>query len=144
MQLVASRVRILAYLALAMVGIVKVRDGVSQWFDASSGTILSRAQRYVDGFGPRETALNVIVCFWSTLAQIRPFALIVVETLFVCPFRAPHHSGRSSTGIETGVRTVSFVGIAELTMDLRPFLSTVALNEPFHRCKREDGKGAAY
>ena len=63
---------VLACLALTMMVVVEVGNSLSQRFDTRSWTILATGQADIDRLGTLEAALNLIVDFWSTLAQVGP------------------------------------------------------------------------
>ena len=55
-----------------MMVVVEVGNSLSQRFDTRSWTILATGQADIDRLGTLEAALNLIVDFWSTLAQVGP------------------------------------------------------------------------
>lgn len=59
--------RILALLALAMLIIVQIRNGLPQRLDAGRGAILARVDADIDVCRPFETTFNLVVDFWRTL-----------------------------------------------------------------------------
>ena len=52
------------------------------------------------------------------MSEVRPLIWLFCETMFVGTLCAPDYTSRGTSGIETGMGFVSFVGITELTMDL--------------------------
>lgn len=54
----------------------------------------------------------------GALTQVSPLLGLFSEAMFVCALRAPDNTSGSTSGIETGMRSVSFVGIAELSVNL--------------------------
>ena len=65
-------VGVLRLLALTMVRVVEVCNGLSQRFDTSSRTVLSASERHVNRLGSLEAALDVVVDFRSALTKIGP------------------------------------------------------------------------
>ena len=68
---------------------------------------------------PLEAALDAIVDLWRTLAQVGPFFRVFEETVLVCLFRSPDDTGGCACGVETGVRLVAFMRLAELSVNGR-------------------------
>ena len=61
----------------------------------------------------------MILDLGRALAQVGPFLGLLGEAVLVCAFRAPDDSCGGASGIETSVRAVTFVSIAELSVNLR-------------------------
>jgi len=73
----------------------------------------------IDLFRPLKAALDAIVNLGRTLAQVGPFFRMFEETMLVCLFRSPDDTGGCACGVETGVRLVAFVRLAELSVNGR-------------------------
>ena len=110
---------ILALLPLAMLMVVEIGYSFSQRLYSRSRSIFPPTHRNFNGLGAVEATLDVIVYFWSSLTQVCPFVGTVAEAVLIGTLCAPNHTGRGAGGIEAGVWTVAFMGIAELTMDVR-------------------------
>jgi hypothetical protein len=54
-----------------------------------------------------------------TLAQVGPFIGFICEAMFVGAFRTPHNSRRGAGGVEAGMRSVAFMSVTELSVNLR-------------------------
>jgi hypothetical protein len=68
--------------------------------------------------GPFERTFDFVLYFRSTLAQIRPFVWVLEEAMFVGTLSAPNDTSGCASRVETSVRLVAFVCVAELAMDL--------------------------
>lgn len=99
--------------------VVEVRHRRPQPFYASRRSILAPCHGNIDLFGPLKGALDMILDLRCTLAQVGPFFGLVSEAVLVRAFRAPDDSCGGTSGIETGVGSVAFMGIAELSVNLR-------------------------
>lgn len=109
--------RIFALLALAVMYIVEIGHRHPQWLDTCRWAIFSATHGNVNLRGAMEAALDLIVDLGGSLAQVRPFVGLVGEAILDRPLGTPHHAGRGSGGIESGVGAVAFVSTTELTMD---------------------------
>jgi hypothetical protein len=108
---------VLALPPLAMVLIVQLRNRLSQRLDTSSRTVLAAMAGDVHLLGPVKAALDLVVNFRSTLAQVRPCIRVVEVAVLVGTLRGPYYTGRGTSGIETGVGLVALMRLAELAMD---------------------------
>jgi hypothetical protein len=68
---------------------------------------------------PLKAAFDAIVDFRRALTEVCPFFRVFEETVLVCLFRCPDNTCGSARSVETGVRLVTLVRLAELTMDRR-------------------------
>jgi len=67
--------------------------------------------------GPLKAAFDAIVNLGRTLTQVGPFFRVLEETMLVCLFRSPDDTGGCACGVETSVRLVAFVRLAELSVN---------------------------
>lgn len=74
---------------------------------------------YVDLFWPLKAALYAVVNLGRALAQVGPFFGFLEEAVLVGLFGGPDDAGGGAGGVETGVRLVAFVRLAELPVDVR-------------------------
>ena len=102
--------------------VVQSRNGGSEWFDTSSGPILSAADGNVDLFGSLKGAFD-IVDLGGALSQIGPLTRVVLEPMLICPFCAPNDAGGASGGVQAGVRSVACMSVAKLAMYLTLLLT---------------------
>ena len=110
--------RILARLVLAVLMVVQIGHGFPQRFDTSSRAILPSCHRDIDRLGTVEAPFDVVVDFWSPLTKIGPLVGTIREAMLICTLGAPHHAGGGTGRIKAGMRSVTFVGIAKLLVDL--------------------------
>ena len=73
----------------------------------------------IDLLWPLKAAFDAIVDFRCTLTEVCPFFWVFEETVLVGLFGCPDDTCGGARSIETGVRLVAFVRLAELTMDGR-------------------------
>jgi hypothetical protein len=73
--------------------VVQTSDGGTEGFDTGRGTILAGGGGDGDGGGTRETALDLVVGFRSTLAEIGPGGRVLRITMFGGAFRTPDDTG---------------------------------------------------
>ena len=66
---------------------------------------------------PFETALNLVVDFWCTLTEVGPFLWVFSESMLIGSLSSPDHSGRCTRRVQSSMRLVSFMSIAEVTVD---------------------------
>ena len=59
-----------------------------------------------------------ILTFRGTLSQIRPCRRVVLKAMLGGSLGTPYYASAGSTGVKAGMGAMSFVGIAELAMDL--------------------------
>jgi len=85
---------VLRVLSLSVILIVQVRNGSSKRFDPGSGTIFTTVQGQRDGGRPSEAALNLVVDFGRTLAQIGPRIGTVLKAMLGGLLRTPGEMGR--------------------------------------------------
>lgn len=69
-----------------MMLVVKIGDSFTKRLDASGRTVFTSIERNINGLWPLETALNVIVDLWGSLAQIGPFLRFVEVAVLVGSF----------------------------------------------------------
>ena len=112
-------VGVLALLPFAVVLVVQIRHRRPQAFYTSCRSILSSCHCNIDLLGSFKRALDVIINFWRTLSQVGPLLGLLSEAMLVCAFRTPNDAGGGTSRIETSMRSVAFVGIAKLSVDLR-------------------------
>jgi hypothetical protein len=98
--------------------VVQIGNRSTETFDTGSRSILSPCHGNINLLGTLERALDIILDFWSSLSQVCPLLWFVEEAMFVCPLCTPDDTCGGTCRIETGVRSVAFVGISELTMNL--------------------------
>ena len=110
---------ILALLSFAVLMIVEIGHGFSQWLDTCGWSILSSTHGNINRLGAVEATLDVIVNLWSSLTQVGPVVGTIAEAVLVGTLCAPDYASRGSGGIETSMWTMAFMGTAELAMDLR-------------------------
>jgi hypothetical protein len=99
--------------------VVEIRHRCSQPFYTSRRSILAPCHGNIDLFGPLKGTLDKILDLRRALAQVGPFIGLFSEAMLVRAFRAPDDSCGGTSGIEAGVGSVAFVGIAELSVNLR-------------------------
>lgn len=87
---------VLRVFTLAMMLIVKLGNSCTERFDTCSRAIFTTGQRNVDLLGAFETAFDIVVYLWRTLAEIGPFGGIILEAMFVCTFGTPYDTSRGS------------------------------------------------
>ena len=97
--------------------VIEIRHRHAQWLDPCRGAIFSAGHGNVNLPGATEAPFNLVVHFGRSLAQVGPFGRFVSEAIFDRPLGTPHHAGRGSGGIESGVGAVTFMGTTKLTMD---------------------------
>jgi hypothetical protein len=101
-----------------MMLIIQVGNGLAQGLYASSGAVFSGGHGDINGVGPGEAASNVVLYLGSALAQISPFVWVFQEAVLAGALSAPDDTRRGTAGVKAGMWHVSFVGIAELPMNL--------------------------
>jgi hypothetical protein len=99
--------------------VVEIRHRCPQTFYTSCRPILSSCHCNIDLLRSFKRALDVILNLWCTLSQVGPFLRLLGEAMLVCAFRTPNDAGGGTSGIETSMGSVAFVGIAKLSVDLR-------------------------
>ena len=109
---------ILAVFALTMMYVVQIGDGSSQWLDTCSWTILSASHRHINSLGAFKAALDIIVDFRSTLAEIGPLCRVILEAMLGGSLGTPNHARTGTAGVEAGMGSMSFMSIAKLAVDL--------------------------
>ncbi|KAI7341538.1 aminotransferase [Hortaea werneckii] len=119
---------ILAFFALAVVGVVELGDLLAQGLDAGCRAVFAPGHRYIDRVGSFEAAFDVCEDISITLAKVRPSLGIFEEAVFVCAFGRPDYACRSSRWVETGMRLVAMMSCSEITVWFR-FLFYRALSE---------------
>ena len=121
-----------------MVGIVKVGDSKPQWLDTGNRSILPARHGDIDLFGPFKAAFDVVVDLRGTLAKIGPAMWVIGKAMVVCSFRAPDDAGTGSGWVKTSMRTVTFVCVSELAMNLRTLLTAKRSINNVMRCSGEE------
>jgi len=117
--------------------VVEIGHGLSQRLDTGSGAldenvnvmgfrskergtyVFTARHGDIDMMRPFETALNFIIDFWRALTEIGPFLWVFSETMLVGSLSSPDNSSRCTRRIQTSVRFVSFMSIAEVAVDRR-------------------------
>jgi hypothetical protein len=105
-----------------VVCVVEIRHCRPQALYTSCRSILSSCHCNIDLLGTFKRALDIILNLGRTLSQVCPFLGLLSEAMLVCTFRTPNDAGGGTSGIETSMRSVAFVGIAKLSVDLRVVL----------------------
>ncbi len=121
---------VLTRLVLAVHVVVQAGHGLSQGLDTGGWAILAAVDADVDGLGPREAALDIVLDLYQeaiasiiatksvvcgrggppvtylrgTLTQICPLLGLFKETIFTSTLAAPDYTGRSTARIESGMR----------------------------------------
>ena len=111
--------RILARLALAIVLIVEMGDRRAQRLDTGGRAVLARGRSDRDTGRTREAALDLVVGFGGTLAEISPSSGVLEVTVFGSAFGTPDDAGGGTRSVKAGVGAVAFVGGTELTVGFR-------------------------
>lgn len=99
--------------------IIQIGHSGSQRFNPCCWTVFSASHTDINTLGSLETSSNLIIHFWRALAEIGPFLGLICETMLISTFSTPDYSGTGSCRIKTGMRTMTFVCITELSMNLR-------------------------
>ena len=97
--------------------IIQLRHRRPQRLNACRRPILPSGDTHLNALRPLKAPFDVVFDFWGPLPKICPLGGIFEEAVLVGPFRAPDYASGGARGIETGVWTVTFVGIAELAVD---------------------------
>jgi hypothetical protein len=105
---------VLACLALAVVLVVKVGNGISERLDTCCRAILTSRHGDVDVSRTIEATFDVIVDLRCSLAQVGPRRGILKVTMFVSTLSGPDYASTGARGIETSMGFVTFMGSAEL------------------------------
>lgn len=66
---------------------------------------------------PFETALNFIIDFWGALTEVGPFLWVFSESMLVGSLGSPDNSGGCTRRVQSSMRFVSLMCIAEVTVD---------------------------
>ena len=66
-----------------------------------------------------EAALDIIVDFRGSLTQIRPLVGAIAEAVLIGTLCTPDNTCGGAGRVKAGMRTMTFVGIAELAVDIR-------------------------
>jgi hypothetical protein len=106
----------LALLALAVVFVVKARNGGTEGLDTGGRTILSRSRGDRDALRAGETALDLVIGLGGALAEIGPSGGIFCIAVFCGTLGAPYYTSGGAGGIETGMGSVAFVSGSKLAM----------------------------
>lgn len=110
---------VLAGLALAVVLVVELGNGLAKRLDATSRSILAAVDRDVNGLGLGEGVWDLVVDLGGTLAQVGPVLRRLLEAALAGTLGAPDDAGRSTRGVEACMRAMALVSLAELLVDLR-------------------------
>ena len=101
-----------------MVCIVQIGDGSSQRLDPCRRAILSACHGDIDGLGTFKASFNFVIDFGCALSKVGPTGRVILKAMLGGPLGAPYYASTGSTGVKAGMRSMAFVSIAELTMDL--------------------------
>jgi hypothetical protein len=101
-----------------MMLVVQLRNCFTERLDTSRGAVLATMVRNVNLLGSLEAALDLVVDLRRTLAQIRPCVWLVEVAVLVGTLGGPYYTSGGARGVKTGVGFMSFVGVAELSVDL--------------------------
>jgi hypothetical protein len=105
---------VFALLALSVVSVVEVGNGVSERLDSGSRAILTTSHGDINVSRAIKAALDVVVDFRGSLTQVCPRMGILEVAMFVGLLGGPDDTGTRTGRVETGVGLVTFVGSAEL------------------------------
>lgn len=99
--------------------IVEARDSSTQRLDTGRGAVLSCGGGDGDGTRAGETSGDIVVCVGGTLAQVGPLVRVLQVAVFAGALCTPDDTRRGTGGVETGMGTVTLVGVTELTVGFR-------------------------
>jgi hypothetical protein len=100
-----------------MMLIIQLRHSLSKRLDSGSRAIFPTMHRDIHVTRPLKASLNLVVDLRGTLTEICPLLWMVCKAMFIGSFSSPYYTGGCTSGVETGVRAMAFVGLAELAMD---------------------------
>jgi hypothetical protein len=102
--------------------IVQTCNGSTQRLDTGGRTVLPGRRGNRNACRTREATLDLIVRLGGTLTQVCPAGGILGVAVLGGSLCAPDYTGGGTGSIETGVGTVSLVGVSELAMSFGPLL----------------------